>query len=165
MEVFVHEVLDSRSSQIFQGPLDRGYEPPAATSRKAAVAPLHQDDGKAFIVTVPTGRWTAYVDVATDGGSPKGAMGVGAWLMSKGDDVPTVYRALNRKGEVSQGFKSVNPALPPDPVGVRVLLEREGVHFDGDGRADPGQRWTVEDWGPVAEVPDTDSAPPHDTEE
>jgi hypothetical protein len=28
MEVFVHEMLDSRASQIFQGPLDRDYQPP-----------------------------------------------------------------------------------------------------------------------------------------
>ncbi len=40
MEVFVHEMLDSRASQIFQGPLDRDYQPPediaaALAERKA----------------------------------------------------------------------------------------------------------------------------------
>ncbi|MGD0454950.1 MAG: hypothetical protein ABSB69_15260 [Solirubrobacteraceae bacterium] len=130
----------------------------AATSKKATAAPLHQDQAKAFIASVPSGRWTAYVDVATAGGSPNGAMGVGSWLSNKGEDVVHVYRVLNRRGEVSEGWKATDSNLPPDPAGVRALLEREGVHFNDEGRADQNQRWTPEDWGTVISVTDTDDA-------
>lgn len=121
----------------------------AATSKKATAAPLDQEQAKAFIASVPAGRWTAYVDVATAGGSPNGAMGVGSWLANKGEDVPHVYRVLNRRGEVSEGWKATDPDLPADPGGVRALLEHEGVRFNEDGRADQDQRWTVEDWEPA----------------
>jgi alkylated DNA nucleotide flippase Atl1 len=129
----------------------------AAASRKATVAPLNQEHALAFIASVPRGRWTAYVDVATAGGSPNGAMGVGSWLSKPGFDVPNVYRVLNRRGEVSDGYKASDPKLPPDPAGVRVRLEGEGVSFSQDGRADQEQRWSIEDWGPVAEVGGGDS--------
>ncbi len=121
----------------------------AATTRKATAAPLHHDQALAFIASVPTGRWTAYLDVAVAGGSPNGAMGVGSWLSKTGDDITNVYRVLNRRGEVSGGWKASNPNLPPDAAGVRALLVREGVRFTEDGRADQEQRWTAEDWTPV----------------
>jgi alkylated DNA nucleotide flippase Atl1 len=121
----------------------------AATSRKATAAPLHHEQALAFIASVPKGHWTAYVDVATAGGSPNGAMGVGSWLSKAGDDIPSVYRILNRRGEVSEGWKTNNSDLPRDPAGVRMLLADEGVCFTEDGRADQEQRWTVEDWRPT----------------
>jgi alkylated DNA nucleotide flippase Atl1 len=122
----------------------------AATTRKATAKPLHHDRALAFIASIPPGRWAAYVDVASAGGSPNGAMGVGSWLSKTGDNIANVYRVLNRRGEVSDGWKASSPELPPDPAGVRVLLEQEGVRFGDDGRADQEQRWTVEDWAPVA---------------
>lgn len=118
----------------------------AATAKKATQSPLDHERAKDFIASVPVGRWTAYVDVATAGGSPKGAMGVGSWLSNKGDDVPHVYRVLNAWGEVSAGWKGVSPDLPPDAEAVRALLQREGVGFDEAGRANQEQRWTAEDW-------------------
>jgi alkylated DNA nucleotide flippase Atl1 len=129
----------------------------AAASRKATAAPLHHEQALAFIASVPTGRWTAYVDVAIAGGSPNGAMGVGSWLSKTSDDVPNVYRVLNRRGEVSAGYKASDPQLPPDAAGVRERLKREGVRFSEDGCADQEQRWSVEDWGPAVEVSEADS--------
>lgn len=118
----------------------------SATTKKATQSPLDHERAKAFIDTVPKGRWTAYVDVAAAGGSPKGAMGVGSWLANMDDDVRNVYRVLNARGEVSPGWKAEGPGLPPDPAGVRALLEQEGVRFDENARADQAQRWTVDDW-------------------
>lgn len=126
----------------------------AAKSRKASTS-LNHEQALAFIASVPAGRWTAYVDVAIAGGSPQGAMGVGSWLAKTGENIPTVYRVLNKRGEVSEGYKATDPELPPDAAGVRARLEQEGVRFSEDGRADEEQRWTVEDWGPVAAVPES----------
>lgn len=117
----------------------------AATRRKATVAPLDHDRARAFIAAIPTGRWAAYIDVAVAGGSPKGAMGVGAWLKSD-IDIPHVYRVLNRSGEVNPGYAATDPGLPPDPAAVRERLASEGVSFTEDGRASQEQRWTASDW-------------------
>jgi alkylated DNA nucleotide flippase Atl1 len=127
----------------------------AATSKKATVAPLDHEKATAFIASVPKGRWTAYVDVATAGDSPNGFRGVGSWRSSTTEDVPNVYRVLNRRGEVSEGWKGTDP-LPHNAEGVRALLTREGVSFGDDGRADQDQRWTVEDWGPAVGTAEPD---------
>jgi alkylated DNA nucleotide flippase Atl1 len=115
----------------------------AAASKKGTSAPLNHEKAQAFIAAIPEGRWAAYIDVALAGDSPKGAMGVGSWLSNKGEDVLNVYRVLNALGEVSQGWKGAGPDLPADPEGVRAMLEREGVVFDADGRANNGQRYTI----------------------
>jgi alkylated DNA nucleotide flippase Atl1 len=118
----------------------------AAASKKGTAAPLNHEKAKAFIAAIPEGQWAAYIDVALAGDSPKGAMGVGSWLSSKGEDVPNVYRVLNALGEVSPGWKAVTPDLPPDPEGVRAKLQGEGLGFDAEGRADKSQRFTFEDY-------------------
>lgn len=124
----------------------------AAVTKKWTHAPLDHEKAKAFIASIPYGRWSAYVDVAIAGDSPKGAMGVGSWLSNKGDEVPNVYRVLNAIGEVSAGWKAVGPGLPPDPEGVRALLAEEGVLFDAEGRADQSQRWTAADYARTLEA-------------
>jgi len=129
----------------------------AATNKKGTAAPLDHERAKEFIASVPMGRWTAYVDVATAGGSPKGAMGVGSWLANKGDEVRNVYRVLNALGEVSPGLKALTPDLPSDPQGVKDLLEREGVRFDEDDHADPEQRWTLDHWHAAESTSDRDT--------
>jgi hypothetical protein len=79
-------------------------------------------------------------------------MGVGAWL-AKGSGVPNVYRILNSAGEVSEGWKAVQADLPPDPEGVRALLQSEGVLFDESGRADKEQRWRLDDYMSLGGTP------------
>ncbi len=119
----------------------------AATSK--GVARLNHEKALAFIASIPTGRWSAYYDVAVAGDSPKGAMGVGSWLSSTAEDVPNVYRVLNVKGEIVGGWKAENPALPATPEAVRERLEEEGVEFAPNGRARQDQRWTPEDYAKV----------------
>ncbi len=139
------------SSILIPLPEAKDYEIKVAAKQQAATlnkaVKLDHEAAKAFIGSIPTGRWAAYGDVARAGGSPKGAMGVGAWLASpKTVDVPNIYRVLNAIGEVSPGWKAVSPDLPPDPAGVRDLLRSEGVEFDGNDRAAPHQRWTVQNY-------------------
>jgi hypothetical protein len=75
-----------------------------------------------------------------------------------GEDIPHVYRVLNRRGEVSEGYSASDPKLPPDPASVRVRLEEEGVRFNDGGRADAGQRWTAAEWaGADADVTRSDA--------
>src|SRR5687767_13958112 len=94
------------------------------------------------IGAIPDGCWVSYGDVAAAAGAPRGAQALGQWLASNREDVPPkLYRVLNRDGEVSAGWTPALPHLPSSPAGVRDLLKKEGVNFDGTGRADPDARW------------------------
>ncbi len=100
----------------------------------------------AFVAAVPTGRWTAYKDVAEAGGNNRGAQAVGDWLRREGDRVPRVYRVLTVDGLVPDAFRPAGPGVPRDAESVRDVLRREGVLIDARGRASPRQRFTVRDW-------------------
>lgn len=139
------------SSVLIPLPDAKDYEIKVAAKQQAATlnhaTRLNHDAAKAFIASIPEGRWAAYGDVARAGGSPKGAMGVGAWLASpKTTDVPNIYRVLNAKGEVSLGWTATANHLPPDPAGVRDLLGKEGVVFNQGHEASAAQRWTFNDF-------------------
>jgi alkylated DNA nucleotide flippase Atl1 len=118
----------------------------AAAESKGAVK-LNTEAALAFVDSIPTGRWTAYCDVAVAGGSPKGAMAVGEWLSKTAANIPKVYRVLTIKGEVSEGWKASDPALPQTREEVQQKLAHEGVLFDAEGRASKDQRWRLEDYG------------------
>ena len=107
---------------------------------------LDPEAATAFVGSVLPGRWTTYGDVAAAGGSPKGAMAVGGWLMANGHRVPGVHRVLNAKGEVSDGWVAASPDLPQTAEGVRELLHAEGAGFGASRVANPRKRWTVADW-------------------
>ncbi|MTD47289.1 hypothetical protein GKE82_24090 [Conexibacter sp. W3-3-2] len=118
-----------------------------ARRRRAAGNSIDFAVARAFIAAIPTGRWASYGDVAAAAGAPKGGQALGTWLARMETDVPSlVYRVLNRLGEVSPGWRSVDPALPPTPEAVRERLVREGVRFDAQDRASPDQRFTTDDW-------------------
>jgi alkylated DNA nucleotide flippase Atl1 len=104
------------------------------------------EKARSFIASVPCGRWTSYGEVARAGGSPRGGMGVGAWLRAEGDTLPNVYRVMSARGEVRPNWRSRAEDLPRGPDGVRAILKREGVSFGADGRASSHQLWAVEDW-------------------
>jgi alkylated DNA nucleotide flippase Atl1 len=103
---------------------------------------------RAFITSIPAGRWAAYGDVAAAAGAPNGAQAVGTWLATNEIDVPPLlYRVIRADGRVSPRYISVEwPGLPDDPAGVEEKLRNEGVRFDNRGRADQNQRWTQADW-------------------
>jgi alkylated DNA nucleotide flippase Atl1 len=142
---------DRRSSDSELAPaVGRVHEkrPPAGARRPGETLDL--DAARAFIASIPDGRWTSYGDVAAAAGAPKGAQAVASWITRTKGEVPQLYRVLNRHGEVSDGWKPVTPALPPTPQDVRDKLASEGVTMDpATGRADQGQRWTPEDWANV----------------
>jgi alkylated DNA nucleotide flippase Atl1 len=99
-----------------------------------------------FIDAIPLGHWASYGDVAAAAGSPRGAMALGTWLRNTGTGISGVYRVLNHRGEVSDGWKADDPKLPPTPAAVREKLKAEGINFDADGRASKSQRWSIEGW-------------------
>jgi alkylated DNA nucleotide flippase Atl1 len=102
---------------------------------------------RAYIGSIPKGRWASYGDVAAAAGAPKGGQALGTWLSRNEKDVPPlVYRVLNRHGEVSSGWKAAESWLPPTPEAVQTKLADEGVTFDANGRASQDQRWTTDDW-------------------
>jgi alkylated DNA nucleotide flippase Atl1 len=113
---------------------------------------LDFDTVRAFIGSIPRGRWSSYGDVAAAAGAPKGGQALGTWLSRNEQDVPPlVYRVLNRHGEVSLGWRATSSGLPPGPNDVKAKLAEEGVAFDGD-RARQDQRWSPEDWAASQEA-------------
>lgn len=99
----------------------------------------------AFVASVPEGRWTTYGEVALAAGAPKGAQAIGMWLSRETDAAPNVWRVLNAKGEVSEGWKGTSANVPATPHAARERLAQEGVVFAADGRADKTQRWVASD--------------------
>src|SRR3954453_20189316 len=93
---------------------------------------LDWDLARAFIVSIPTGRWASYGDVAAAAGAPRGAQAMGHWLATNEIEVPPLlYRVIRSDGTVSPGYVSVDwPGLPNDPGGVEKKLRDEGVRFD-----------------------------------
>lgn len=119
--------------------------PSPSTAARRERAQIDFVAARSFIEGIPRGRWTSYGDVSLAGGSPTGAIAIGNWLSQKGNDIPNVWRVLNTRGEVSDGWAPVNPNLPPTPDGVRALLETEGVGFSQKGRAADELHWGVAD--------------------
>lgn len=118
-----------------------------SASRKSISTPIDRELARAFIESVPEGRWTSYRDVAVASGSPHGAQAIGSWL-SRSSEVPAnVYRVLKKRGTISGGYLAgEGSTLPTTPHEARQRLEQEGIRFDERDRADPTQRWTGEGW-------------------
>ncbi|MEM7048856.1 MAG: MGMT family protein [Acidobacteriota bacterium] len=97
---------------------------------------------------IPPGRVATYGQVAALAGLPGHARQVGYALhASREEDLPW-QRVLNAKGEVS-------PRSVPGYEGLqRVLLEAEGVEFDGRGKVSLKRfRWHPDDDEELAERP------------
>lgn len=109
----------------------RPEERPAAARQALASSPATGTYARihAIVRRVPAGRVTTYGAVARLAQVPGGARQVG-WAMSAlpaGSRVPW-HRVVNAAGRVSE---RVTPGASLDQ---RLLLEREGVTFDGAGR-------------------------------
>lgn len=108
--------------------------------------PLDLVRARAFLAAVPPGRWTSFKDVAAAGGNERAPQAIGGWVRRRGHLLPNVHRVLTIKGEIPEGWRPAGPGVPRDDKGVRDLLKKEGVAFDAQRRASPGQRFHVEDW-------------------
>lgn len=140
-------------------PLPEAEEYQSRLKEKQRKARSHRDGdtidfeiARAFIASIPKGRWASYGDVAAAAGAPKGGQALGTWLSRnpvrrEEKEVPSlVYRVLTRHGEVSPGWRATEPDLPQTPEAVQAKLADEGVTFEANGRASQDQRWTPEDW-------------------
>lgn len=83
----------------------------------------------AVVRRIPRGRVATYGQVASLAGLAGHARQVGYALhaLAKGTALPW-HRVINAKGEVSRRRR------PGEELSQRMLLEREGVRFDGRGR-------------------------------
>jgi len=68
-------------------------------------------------------------------------MAIGNWLRTQGEEIPHVWRVLNRQGEVSEGWAPTDPSLPSSLEAVRERLIAEGVRFDARSRAAKSDLW------------------------
>lgn len=107
-------------------------------------ARINFDLARAFIASIPGGRWTTYGDVAAAAGAPKGAQAIGTWLL-RTQDIANVWRVLRSDGTVSAGWQGVSEDVPATSLDVVERLRREGVQFDDSDRASPAQRWRPSD--------------------
>lgn len=114
-------------------------------SRSRNATSLDWEMAKAFIASVPPGRWTTYGEVADAAGNRAAPVPVGNWLARPDNHVPGVHRVLRESGQVSPGWQASDPGLPATPEGVQELLASENVEFAGR-RARADQRWTADDW-------------------
>ncbi|MCC6148000.1 MAG: MGMT family protein [Anaerolineaceae bacterium] len=82
----------------------------------------------ALVRQIPSGRVTTYGRVAAlTGGCTARMVGYALAALPKGSDVPW-QRVINSQGKISPHGFGYGSALQ------RVLLEEEGVAFDGQGR-------------------------------
>jgi methylated-DNA-protein-cysteine methyltransferase-like protein len=82
----------------------------------------------AVVRRIPRGRVATYGQIAELAGLPRQARQVGYALAALRDKRVPWQRVINARGEIS--LRSVSG---PDEL-QRVLLEREGVTFDANGR-------------------------------
>jgi alkylated DNA nucleotide flippase Atl1 len=117
--------LADRAVRIWPAPLPSGVqvdpELPAWRLLRQALAAL------------PAGAWTTYGALAEVCGTH--AVPLGNYIAEH--EAPNAWRVLRRDGTVSPGFRWIDPTRKDDPYDV---LRAEGVRFDEQGRADPGQR-------------------------
>lgn len=85
----------------------------------------------AVVRRIPRGKVSTYGQIAVLAGLPGHARQVGYALhaLPDGTTVPW-HRVINARGEVSRR------RVPGPELSQRLLLEREGVRFDGRGRVD-----------------------------
>jgi alkylated DNA nucleotide flippase Atl1 len=110
-----------------------------------APADVADDDGMApawelmarAVAELPTGAWTTYGDLAALIGSHPVPVG----MRIASHPIDQGHRVLQATGTVSPGFRWYEPRTD-DPVDV---LRSEGIEFDDQGRANPAQRFTVDD--------------------
>ena len=94
---------------------------------------------RAFIATIPEGRWAAYKDVAAAAGNEHGAQAVGTWLLREGHAIERDYRVLTVDGRMPDGFRA-------GAADARERLRSEGVEIDDDARAAQRQRFDASNW-------------------
>jgi len=92
----------------------------------------------ALLAALPDRTWAAYGDVATVVGTHPVPLG----QRLAAHDVPNAHRVLQTSGAISPNFRWENSDCSEDP---RVVLEAEGIRFDGNGLASQDQRLSVEE--------------------
>jgi alkylated DNA nucleotide flippase Atl1 len=109
-----------------------------------------------FIDAIPSGRWTAYKDVAAAAGNPKAFMAAGNQMRDSGGSIPNYWRVTHSDGSVPENFIAPADRGPKDPYSARQKLMKEGARFNLNGLADPNQYFSYEDWRRAGKRPATD---------
>lgn len=126
------EELAQRSVELWPGPLDGVVH---ADAEWVGWGELRQ-----ALLSMPTGTWTTYGDLAAL---------IGTHAITVGNHISTrpalhgAYRVLMADGRISPGFRW--PEGREGASGPREVLEFEGVPFDAGGRARRSHRLTASD--------------------
>jgi alkylated DNA nucleotide flippase Atl1 len=103
------------------------------------------------VSSIPTGRWTAYGDLANLAGT---AAQPTANHIANSSNLLYAYRVLSSDGSISFDFRWHDPDDDRDPVEV---LTAEGIEFDEQGRAAQEQRLTSAELVALAEAEDVEA--------
>lgn len=90
------------------------------------------------VAELPHGAWTTYSDLAALIGSHPVPVG----MRIANHPIAQGHRVLQAAGTISPGFRWYDEDRNDDPIDI---LTSEGVQFDEQGRANPAQRFTVDD--------------------
>jgi len=91
------------------------------------------------VAELPPGAWTSYGDLAALIGSHPVPVG----MRIAYHPIENGHRVLQAGGTISPGFRWYEPGRTDSPVEV---LTAEGIDFDEHGKANPEQRFSVEDF-------------------
>ncbi|MET7340862.1 DUF262 domain-containing protein [Streptomyces sp. NPDC087866] len=142
--------LAERASALWPGPLDGVVRTEAEW--------VGWGEMRQALLTMPAGTWTTYGDLAALIGTH--AVTIGNHIAAR-PALHGAYRVLTADGKISPGFRW--PEGYDGPLDPREVLEREGVPFDGWGRARRSHRLTVSDLASLVGKDDSgDEAPAQD---
>lgn len=110
---------------------------PSQVAQDGDLAPAWELMARA-VAELPAGSWTTYGDLAALIGSH--AVPVGMRIANH--PIDNGHRVMQAAGTISPDFRWYEPDRTDDPIEV---LKSEGVEFDENHRANPAQRFTVDD--------------------
>lgn len=137
------EQIEARSSKLAEKIIELWPGPDESVAFSESDPSQLRSQIAAILAEIPAGRWTSYGDVAIVAGTWAQPL---AAIITKSPMV-NAWRVLQSGGTISEGFRWSEPGRKDDP---RLVLEKEGISFDPEGRASPLQYIDAEELAEAA---------------
>ncbi|GGM73230.1 GTPase subunit of restriction endonuclease [Thermopolyspora flexuosa] len=133
------QALEEHDSVELSQELRRQYR----AKRRNEIRKRHKDPRWMLVAEamahLEAGTWTGHGDLAKLAESSWNSV----WGFLRQNKFPSMHRVLLNDGTVPRDFQWPEPGRTDDP---REVLKQEGITFDPEGRANPAQRLTTEDF-------------------